>query len=58
MKLRAGETLVYKTRPHWIVFTWAAYRSFSGRPNHARMSTMNGRCWPPDGVVERAKEQI
>lgn len=23
MKLRAGETLVYKTRPHWIVLGWA-----------------------------------
>ncbi|MGH9397922.1 MAG: hypothetical protein ACRD18_13860 [Terriglobia bacterium] len=25
MKLRAGENLVYKTRPHWIVFAWAVW---------------------------------
>lgn len=25
MKLRAGETLAYKTRPHWIVFAWAVW---------------------------------
>jgi uncharacterized membrane protein YdbT with pleckstrin-like domain len=25
VKLRAGETLVYKTRPHWIVFAWAVW---------------------------------
>ncbi len=25
IKLRAGETLVYKTRPHWIISAWAAW---------------------------------
>jgi hypothetical protein len=25
VKLRAGESLVYKTRPHWIVFAWAVW---------------------------------
>lgn len=25
MKLRAGENLVYKARPHWIVFGWAVW---------------------------------
>ncbi len=25
MKLRAGETIAYKTRPHWIVFGWAVW---------------------------------
>jgi uncharacterized membrane protein YdbT with pleckstrin-like domain len=25
MKFRAGETLVFKTRPHWIVFAWAVW---------------------------------
>ncbi len=25
MKLRNGETLVYKTRPHWIIFVWAVW---------------------------------
>lgn len=25
MKVRSGETLVHKTRPHWIVFAWAIW---------------------------------
>jgi hypothetical protein len=25
MKLRAGETLVYKVRPDWIVFAWTVW---------------------------------
>jgi membrane protein YdbS with pleckstrin-like domain len=41
MKLRPGENLVYKTRPHWIVFGWALLpASLGGRvfaaSNYAR----------------------
>jgi hypothetical protein len=41
MKLRPDENLVYKTRPHWIVFGWAVWpASLAGRlfaaTNYAR----------------------
>lgn len=32
MKLRAGETLAYKTRPHWIVFAWAVWLASLAAP--------------------------
>ncbi|MGH9397974.1 MAG: PH domain-containing protein [Terriglobia bacterium] len=42
VKLRAGETLVYKTRPHWIVFGWAVWlASFAARFFYAASSARN-----------------
>jgi uncharacterized membrane protein len=49
MKLRAGETLVYKTRPHWIVFAWAVWLAslaarFFFAANHVS-SADNAQMW-------------
>lgn len=42
MKLRTGETLIYKARPHWIVFAWAVWlASLAARFFYAANSVSN-----------------